>query len=111
MPTPIPLAECLGLIDLMLTGDEQSFDINGVRCSVENFEGHAYFEAATADFGLMVIIPHWYAGEHGQPAYIIIVGDHHACLQWLPIDRNDKCALIERLPLSIVDEALCRLAV
>jgi|GEM_PF-6386347 len=111
MPTPIPLAECLSLIDLMLTGDEQSFDINGVRCSVENFEGHACFEAATADFGLMMIIPHWYAGEHGSPAYIIIVGDYPACLQWLPIDRNDKCALIERLPLSIVDETLCKLAI
>lgn len=111
MLIPIPLNECLGLIDLILTGDEHSFDINGVGCSVERIEGHACFEAATADFGFMVIIPHWYAGEHGSPAYIIIVGDHPACLRWLPIDRNDKCALIERLPLNAIDETLCRLAV
>ena len=111
MLIPIPLNECLGLIDLILTGDEHSFDINGVGCSVERIEGHACFEAATADFGFMVIIPHWYAGEHGSPAYIIIVGDHPACLRWLPIDRNDKCALIERLPLNAIDEMLCRLAV
>lgn len=91
MATPISLTDCPGLIDLMLTCDErgQSFTLNGVRCDVVLVEGHACFEAMAPDFGLLVIYPGWYAGEHGAPAQIVIVGDIQDCLQWLAIDPAD----------------------
>jgi hypothetical protein len=110
--TPIALADCPGLIHLMLTGDEDgpSFTLNGVQCVVERVESHATFEAVGPDFGLSVIYPGWYSGEHGAPAHIIIVGDAHTCLQWLPIERADKLALIARLPLGAIDQTLCRVA-
>jgi hypothetical protein len=34
---------------------------------------------------------------------VSIVGDVQAGMDWLPIDRGDKCALIERLPLDKCD--------
>ncbi len=113
MPTSIPLTACPGLIDLMLTGEElgPNFTFNGVRCAVERIEEHAAFEAVTPDFGLSVIYPDWYVGEHGAPAQIVIVGDAHTCLQWLPIERPDKLALIARLPLSAIDQIICTLGV
>jgi hypothetical protein len=113
MLTPIPLSDCLGLIDLMLTGEEhgESFTLNGVQCDVVQVEGHACFEAAAPDFGLSVIYPGWYVGEHDAPAQIAIVGDAHTCLQWLPIDLNDALVLIERLPLDATNKVLCRLSV
>lgn len=54
MPTPIPLTDCPGLIDLMLAGDEHeaSFTLNGVRVSVERIGDAAYLEAVTPDFGI-----------------------------------------------------------
>jgi hypothetical protein len=114
MLTPITLTECPGLLDLMLVGDEngRSFILKGVQCSVERIDDHhAYFEAATPDFGLMMIFPGWYAGEHGMPVHILIADDAKACLQWLPIDRADKCAIIERLPLDNIAKTLLTLAV
>lgn len=114
MPTPIALTDCPGLIDLMLTGDEHgpSFTLKGVQCSVERIDGrHACFEAVTPTFGLMVIFPDWYAGEHGMPVHIIVVGDTHACLQWLPINPADKRAIIERLSIDEIDKTLLTLAV
>jgi hypothetical protein len=77
MPTPIPLSDCPGLIDLMLTGEElgPSFTLNDVQCAVERVKDHVAFEAVTPDFGLSVIYPGWYAGEHDAPAQIVIVGD------------------------------------
>ena len=112
MPTPIPLIGCPGLIDLMLTGDElgPSFMLNDVQCVVERVEGHACFEAVSPDFGLSVIYPGWYVGEHGAPAHIIIAGDAHICLRWLPVKRADKLALIAGLPLSAIDQMLCKVA-
>ena len=113
MTTPIPFTECLGLLDLMLTGDEHgpSFDIRGVACSVEQIRGDAYLEAATSDFGLMVMFSGWYVGGHGLKVRVLIVGDHMACLQWLPINGSEKRALIERLPLDQIDKTLFTLAV
>ena len=113
MPTPISLTDCPGLIDLMLTGEElgPSFTLNGVQCDVVQVEGHACFEAVTPDFGLSVIYPGWYAGEHGPPAQIVIVGDIQDCLQWLPIDPADKRALIDRLPLDEINKTVFTLAV
>lgn len=113
MPTPISLTDCLGFIDLMLTADElgPSFTLNSVQCGVERVEGHACFEAVTPDFGLSVIYPGWYAGEHGAPAQIVIVGDIQDCLQWLPIDPADKRALIDRLPLDEINKTMFTLAV
>lgn len=113
MSTPIPLNDCPGLIDLMLTGEElgPSFTLNGVPCAVERVEGHACFEAITPDFGLSVIYPGWYAGEHGAPAPVVIVGDIQDCLQWLPINPADKRALINRLPLNQIDKTIFKLAV
>jgi hypothetical protein len=112
MPTPIALTDCLGLINLMLTADElgPSFTLDGVQCAVERVEGHVTFEAVSPDFGLSVIYPGWYAGEHGQPAHITTVGDPIACTRWLPFERTDKLALIAGLPLSAIDQTLCRVA-
>lgn len=112
MFTAIMLTECPGLIDLMLTGNEHgmSFVSDGVECVVERVEGHGVFEAVTPDFGLSVIHPGWYAGEHGAPVYVAIVGDAHACIGWLPLRRADKLTLIQHLPLSPVDQMLCRLS-
>lgn len=113
MHTPISLVDCPGLIDLMLTGDEhgESFTIDGVRCVVERVGDHASFEAITSDFGLSVVVPGWYAGEHGAPAHVAIVGEAHTCTGWLPLDSTDKLALIHRLPLSPIDRMLCRLSI
>jgi len=113
MTTSIPFTECLGLLDLMLTGDEHgpSFDIRGVACSVEQIRGDAYLDAATSDFGLMAMFPGWYVGGHGLEVRILIVGDLIACLQWLPIDRSEKRALINRLPIDEIDKTLFTVAV
>jgi len=96
----------------MLTSHElgPSFTLNGVQCAVEQVEGHATFEAVSPDFGLSVTFPGWYAGEHRAPTHIIIAGDAHICLQWLPINRADKLALIASLPLSAIDQMLCKVA-
>jgi len=113
MATPIPLADCLSLIHLLLTADELGpiFNLKGVQCSIKNIDGNACFDARAADFDLMLIVPGWHAGAYGRPAYIIIVGETHKCLQWLPIARADKYALVARLPLSATDQALCRLVI
>jgi len=97
----------------MLTGDEHgaSFDINGVECVVERVGDHATFEAISCDFGLSVVVPGWYVGEHGAPAYVAIVGEAHTCTGWLPLDFTDKLSLIQQLPLSPVDRMLCRLSI
>lgn len=113
MLTPISLTDCPGLIDLMLSGDEHggSFDINGVQCMVKRVGDHASFEAITSDFGLVVVVPGWYVGEHGAPPHVAIVGEAHTCTGWLPLDSTDKLALIQHLPLSPVDRMLCRLSI
>ncbi len=113
MHTPISLSDCPGLIDLMLTGDahEASFTIDGVQCVVEKIGDHASFEAITSDFGLSVVVPGWYAGEHGAPAHVAIVGEAHTCMCWLTLDSTDKLTLIQQLPLSPVDRMLCRLSI
>ena len=113
MPTLISLTDCPGLIDLMLTGDERgpSFTIRCVQCAVGRVEGHATFEAVSPDFGLLVCYPGWYAGEHGAPAHVVIVGDTHTCLQWLPVEQADKLLIISRLRISVIDRMLCRVSV
>lgn len=112
MLTPIPLTDCLGLIALMLTGDEHraSFGFNGVGVSVERIGDTAYLKAACPEFAIAVIYPGWYAGEHGAPAHVIIIGDPIACTRWFPMQREDKLAIINRLPLSAIDQTLCRAA-
>ena len=97
----------------MLTGDEHeaSFTIDGVQCVVERIGDHASFEAITSDFGLSVVVPGLYAGKHGAPAHVVIVGEAHTCTGWLPLDSIDKLALIQHLPLSSVDQMLCRLSI
>lgn len=112
MPEPIPLSDCPGLIDLMLTGDEvdPSFTLNGVGVSVERVGNAAYLEAACSEFGFVVVYPGWYAGEHGAPAQVVVDGDPIACIQWLPMKRDDRLAIINRLPLSAIDQMLCRMA-
>ncbi len=106
------LADCPGLIDLMLTGDEHrtSFGLNGVGVSVERIEDAAYLEAACPDFGFLAVYPGWYAGEHGSPVYVVMVGDPIACTQWLPMRHEDRLALIDRLPLDPIWKTLCRVA-
>jgi hypothetical protein len=112
MLTPIPLTDCPGLIHLMLTGDEHrpSFGFKGIGVSVERIGDAAFLEAACADFGFLAVYPGWYAGEHGAPAHVVIVGDPIACTRWLPMKRNDRLALIGHLPLDPIDITLCRLA-
>lgn len=112
MLTPIPLADCSGLIDLMLTGDEHraSFGLNGVGVSVERIGDAAYLEAACADFGFLAVYPGWYSGEHGAPAHVLIIGDPIACTRWLPMKRDERLAIINCLPLDPIYLTLCRLA-
>jgi hypothetical protein len=111
--TPIPFTKCLGLIDLMLTGDERgpSFTLMGVQCSVEQIRGDAYLAAATPDFCLIVVFPGWYVGGHPLEVGILIVGEAHTCLQWLPINVAEKHAIIQHLPLSAIDQTICTLSV
>ncbi|WP_112384260.1 hypothetical protein [Sphingomonas carotinifaciens] len=106
------LADCPGLIDLMLTGDEHrtSFGLNGVGVSVERIGDAAYLEAACPEFRFLAIYPGWYAGEHDAPAYVVLVGNPIACTQWLPMEQDDRLAIINRLPLHPIDRTLCRLA-
>lgn len=112
MPTPIPLEDCPGLIDLMLTADEHraSFGLKGVGVSIERIGDAAYLEAACPEFRFVVVYPGWYAGEHGAPAHVIIAGDPIACTRWLPMGQKDRRAIIDRLPLSSIDRALCKTA-
>lgn len=113
MLTPIPLSDCPGLIGLMLTADERgaSFTLNGAQCVVTRIGNAVHLEAITSDFILSVVVPGWYTGEHGAPAYVAVVGEAHTCTGWLPLDSTDKLALIQRLPLSPVDRILCRLSI
>jgi hypothetical protein len=98
----------------MLTAEEQSgpsFVLNGVACTVSQIDGwHALLEAVTSDFGLMLVYPGWYAGEHGEPVYIVTVGEHHQCMAWLPIEQSDKHRIIPHLPISATDKMLCLLS-
>lgn len=112
MLTPIPLADCPGLIALMVTGDEHrtSFGLNGVGVSVEQIANAAYLEAACSDFRFVAVYPGWYAAQHGAPAHVVLFGDPIACTRWLPMQRNDRLAIINRLPLSAIDRMLCRSA-
>lgn len=110
----IALTEFHGLLGLLLTGDEHgpSFDLNGVKCAVADIAGRdARFEAVCSDFGFAAVLPGWYGDYSTTPIHIIIVGDVRACLQWLPISRDDKCALIDRLPFDEIDKTMCRLSV
>lgn len=113
MLTPISLVDYPGLIELMLTGEEHSFPnrSDGVPCAVKRFRDHAILEVTGPDFGLLVVIPGWYAGEHGAPAHIVVAGEVHTCLQWLPLGRSEKHALIKALPLSTMNRTICQLAV
>lgn len=97
----------------MLIGEEHgaSFDINGVQCMVKRVGDHASFEAVTSDFGLSVVVPGWYSGEHGAAAHVAIVGEAHICTGWLPLDGADKLALIRHLPIDGVDWMLSRLSI
>ncbi|WP_162234221.1 hypothetical protein, partial [Novosphingobium sp. Leaf2] len=114
MLAPIRLTNCPGLIDLMLTAEEHSepsFVLNGVQCAVSQIGGgHALLEAVTSDFGLMVVYPGWYTGDHGEPAHIAIVGEAHACMRWLPIEQSDKHRIILHLHISETDKMLCHLS-
>jgi hypothetical protein len=114
MLIPIEIMDCLSLIGLMLSSDEggEGFDLNGAQCSITKIAGrHSCFEAATADFGFLMVHPGWYSGEHGSAVHILIVGDSLACLRWLPLDQADKRALIERLPLDESQRTLLTLSV
>ena len=56
-------------------------------------------------------ISRWYVGGHGLKVRVLIVGDHMACLNWLPMDAAEKRALIKRLPLDRIDKTMATLAV
>lgn len=108
------LTEFYGLLDLMLTGDERgpSLVLDDAQCTVGAILGrHGSFEAVSEAFAPMLVFSGWYAGEHGGPVHILIARDVRACMDWLPITRADKCALIERLPLDECDKTLLTLAV
>lgn len=113
MTTPISLADCPGLIDLMLTGDERgpNFTLSGQPCSVRRVDDVAVLEVLNGEFGFGLIVPGWTIGEHGQPGYIVIAGEPHLCMQWLPINRDEKKAIIAQLPLSPSDRLLCDLSI
>jgi len=97
----------------MLLADEHgaSFIIDGVQCIVERVGDHASFEAVTSDFGISVVFPGWYVGEHGAPAHVAVAGEAHTCTGWLPLNQADKLVLVQHLPLSPVDRTLCRLSI
>lgn len=110
----IALDETYGLLGLLLTGDEHgpSLGLNGVECVVGDIDGRrSRFEAVCADFSLVAVMPDWYGDYTTLPIHILIIGDVRACLQWLPISRGNKCALIDRLPLDEIDSTMCRLSV
>lgn len=110
MLTTISLDDCLDLIDLMMLGDHcgPSFKL----CGIERFDDpHGWFGAAGPDWEFMMVLPGWYAGELGPLILMSIEGDALTCLQWLPIDREDKRNIIDRLSLHAEEAALCRLEV
>jgi len=114
MLVTLPLAECLDLIHLMVVGDDcgPSFDLNGAHCGVERStdDPHGWFGAEGRDWRFMMAIPDWYAGELGRPIHLSIEGDIQSCLQWLPIDRTDKLAILKRLRLGPMRRTLFTLA-
>lgn len=111
--TSIRLNDCLGLMDLMLLSEDHGrrFTFNGAQCSVERIDDHACFEAVAPNFGITVVYRGWYIRVHREPAYIIIVGETHECIGWLPMPSFDKHTLIDHLSLSATDRMLCQMAV
>jgi hypothetical protein len=102
------LDEFYGLLDLMLTGEEEgpNFILCDVACTVVPSLGrHGSFEAVGEAFALMLVLPGWYVGEHGVPVHILIVGDVQACMDWLPITRADKCAYRAPAPRQVRQDA------
>lgn len=107
--TNLPIDAQITLMDLFLDAELglQHFEIKGVPCEVVWQGDHAYLMAATPDFEVAVIYPGWCAGEHSTPPIIVIDGEAHSCMQWLPISRADKHSIIANLPISPVDQMLC----
>lgn len=109
-----PLDDYHGLLDLMLNECDRGrkFDLDDVPCEIKEHDGHGLFIAATSAFGIALTYPRWYRGEVTEtPVHIDIVGDHYACFEWLPIDPEDKRAIIARLPISRCEQVLLTLAV
>jgi len=92
---------CLHWLMLNEAQHGRRFDLNDVACRIDEKDGNAVFEAANADFGLILLFPGWYVGEVMTPLFQIgIGGDYEACFKWLPINAPDKRAIIARLPIS-----------
>src|SRR5579872_4295998 len=92
-------------LDLILRDEDEGqgckFILDHVECWIENINGHSLFTAGTATFAIALCFPGYYLGEStGTPVYIVVQGDHLAGMRWLPVDPNEKRAIIKRLPLD-----------
>ncbi len=98
-----PLSHYHSLFELMLHEDElgRRFDLNEVRCEIDDLNGHATFVAASPEFAIALFFPGWYAGDTSiTPVHISVKGDLPALFKWLPTPLEDKQNIIKSLMIG-----------
>lgn len=88
------------------------FSFRGATCRASNNDGHLLFEVVRdASFGLALAFPGWFVARHtAQPVHIAVAGDAIAMIIWLPIVREYKLEIIDRLPFNDEEKFLMRIA-
>ena len=109
-----PLSHYHGLLGLMLHEGEfgRRFDLNGVRCEIDELDGHATFVAASPAFAIALFFPGWYAGDTSiTPMHIGVKGDLPELFRWLPTQPEDKQNIIKNIKLGKEARVLALLSV
>ena len=88
------------------------FDLSGVRCAIDEIEGHATFIAASPEFAIALFFPGWYIGDTSiTPVHIGVKGDLPALFAWLPLPPADKRNIIKNLTIGNEAQVLTLLSV
>lgn len=98
-----PLSHYHSLFELMLHEDElgRRFDLNEVRCEIDELNGHATFLAASPAFAIALFFPGWYLGDASiTPVHCAVKGDLPALFKWLPTPLGDKQNIIKNLVIG-----------
>ena len=98
-----PLNLYYGLLGLMLHEGDLGlrFDLSGVRCAIDEIDGHATFIATSPEFAIALLFPGWYIGDTSTtPVHIDVKGDLPALFAWLPLPPDDKRNIIKHLTIG-----------
>ena len=109
-----PLHNYHSLFELMLHEDElgRRFDLNEVRCEIDELDGHATFVAASPEFAIALFFPGWYVGDTSiTPVHCAVKGDLPALFNWLPTPLEDKQNIIRNLMIGKEAQVLTLLSV